>query len=443
MADKKITDLKESLFPLTTDYLPIVNNNETKKVTLDNLVAQSTYSLAKIISLTTQNNLNPTDNLPLVTSSGNIRKIPGSAFITQSQLGPITTFANTSATFIRQSGNSLGQNINIGTNDNFSLSVKTNDTTRLTISNTGNTGIGVTDPNNTLDVGGGLFIRGVSTNNNTFTTPGQIAIKGNANNNPFITFHSQDGTRQGFVQFGDTFTRLQSQRSGDFYIGTSSRDNLTINSSGNISVSNDLTVTDNLTVTGLSASSLIATNPQKQLVSIPSTESVLFVPINFSTRSNAIPSIVSWSRDGNTSSSPWWSGEQNVTLNNVPSKAVAALVQFFANTNSGTNNAQEVFAYSASEAASVGRPSSSTTPQNITTTQRNALNRSFSKIRLDPTGGSGAAWEQEYATVLPVYFDTTTKQFKWFWVDTKDYVAPPESPEYYLELKVLGYFVTA
>jgi hypothetical protein len=437
MADKKITDLREVISPKITDYLPIVNNDETKKVTLDNFVAQSTYSLAKVNNLITQNVLNPTDNLPLVTSSGNIRKIPGSIFATQNQLGPITAFANTSATFIRQTGNSLGQNINIGTNDNFSLAVKTNNITRITISNNGNTGIGVTDPSNTLDIGGGLFIRGVATNNNIFTTPGQVAIKGNADNDPFITFHSQDGTRQGFVQFGDTFTRLQSLRSGDFYIGTNSNDNLTINTNGNISISN------NLTVAGLNASSLLATNSQKQLVSVPSTESVLFVPINFSTRSNAIPSIVYWTANGNTSSSPWWSGEQNVTLNNVPSKAVAVLVQFFANSNPVVNNGQRVLAYSASEASSVGRPSSSTAPQNITIAQRNAINNAFDKVVIDPTGGSGASFEGEHATVIPVYFDTITKQFKWFWLDTRNQATPTSAPYYQLEIKTLGYFVTA
>lgn len=438
MADKKITDLREVISPIITDYLPIVNNDETKKVTLDNFVAQSTFSLAKINNLAIQNTLNTTDILPLMTSTGSLKKIPGSVFATQSQLTPITTFSNTSATFIRQAGNTLGQNINIGTNDNFSFAFKTNNTTRLTISNTGNTGIGVTDPNNTLDIGGGLFIRGVATNNNIFTTPGQVAIKGNADNDPLISFHSQDGTRQGFLQFGDNFTRIQSQRSADLYIGTNSGDNLSINTNGNISISN------NITVNGLAASSLVATNTQKQLVSVPSTESVLFVPINFSTRSNAISSIAFWTANGNTSSSPWWSGEQNVTLNNVPLKAVAALVQFSANTDSRRNNAQTVFAYSAGEAASVGRPSLSITPENITTTQRDAINISFSKISLDPIGVTGSGnFEQEHASTLPIYFDTTTGQFKWFWVDYKNDGAPSSNPFYSLELKVLGYFVTA
>ena len=114
MADKKITDLREVISPIITDYLPIVNNDETKKVTLDNFVAQSTFSLAKINNLAIQNTLNSTDNLPLMTPTGDLKKIPGSIFATQSQLAPITTFSNTSATFIRQAGNTLGQNINIG-----------------------------------------------------------------------------------------------------------------------------------------------------------------------------------------------------------------------------------------------------------------------------------------------------------------------------------------
>lgn len=208
MADKKISDLRESFSPLATDYLPVVNNNETKKVALDNLIAQSSYSLAKINNLISQNNLNSTDHIPIMTNGGAILKIPGSVFITSENLIPLTVLQNTSALFIIQNGNTLGQNLNIGSNDSYNLNIKTNNTTRIAISSTGFVGIGVLNPSNTLDVGGEVFIRGVGSNNKIFSTPGQLAIKGNADNKPTISFHSQDGTRLCYIEAYNDITTL-------------------------------------------------------------------------------------------------------------------------------------------------------------------------------------------------------------------------------------------
>lgn len=208
MADKKISDLRESFSPLATDYLPVVNNNETKKVALDNLIAQSSYSLAKINNLISQNNLNSTDHIPIMTNGGAILKIPGSVFITSENLIPLTVLQNTSALFIIQNGNTLGQNLNIGSNDSYNLNIKTNNTTRIAISSTGFVGIGVLNPSNTLDVGGEVFIRGVGSNNKIFSTPGQLAIKGNADNKPTISFHSQDGTRLSHIETYNDITTL-------------------------------------------------------------------------------------------------------------------------------------------------------------------------------------------------------------------------------------------
>lgn len=63
--------------------------------------------------------------------------------------------------------------------------------------NSGNVGIGVA-PGAKLDVAGSARIRGASSNG-TFSDAGQIALK-RENNSPFISFHADNGTRQGYVQ---------------------------------------------------------------------------------------------------------------------------------------------------------------------------------------------------------------------------------------------------
>lgn len=57
MADKRITQLIEVTSPNVNDVLPIVNAGVTKKVSIDNLVSNSTYSTKNV------------DDLPAVTSA--------------------------------------------------------------------------------------------------------------------------------------------------------------------------------------------------------------------------------------------------------------------------------------------------------------------------------------------------------------------------------------
>jgi hypothetical protein len=440
MADKRISDLREVTAPKITDFIPIVNNDETKKVALDNLVAQSTYSLAKINSLVSQITLNPSDNVPVITSAGNLRRISGNVFATKSDITPITVFQNTSSNYIAQNGNTLGQNLQIGTNDNFHFSLETGGSTRAIILSSGNFGIGITDPGATLEVGGNFFVRGLPINSLSFITPGQIAVKGNIDNSPLITFHDTVGTRQGYIQFGESATRIRSEKNSNLFLGTNSQDNLTILQNGNIAVSNNLSVAGILSAANLTGSTLLAANAQRQIVSVPTSQSVIFVPINFDTRSNANPNIASWSTNGNTSSSAWWSGEQVVNLINAPANAIAVLANFFVNTNPVLNSGQRVYAYRASEANAVGRPSTSTSPQNISTAQLNAINSAFVKSVMDPTGGPGQ-FEAEHTECHPIYFDTATKRFNWFWVDAKNGGAPTSAPFYSLDIRILGYYV--
>jgi len=98
MADKKIIDLVEITTPNTSDFLPIANAGLTRKVTLDNFVQQSTYSTKNIGSLTLQSSLNPTDQLPLVTGSGDVRKITGNVLASRTQLNSVSSTAFTQLT---------------------------------------------------------------------------------------------------------------------------------------------------------------------------------------------------------------------------------------------------------------------------------------------------------------------------------------------------------
>jgi hypothetical protein len=68
----------------------------------------------------------------------------------------------------------------------------------MRIDSSGNVGIGASSPGARLDVQGVILGRGDSSNA-TFTSPGQIAFK-RSNNSPFFSFHSNDGTRIGYIQ---------------------------------------------------------------------------------------------------------------------------------------------------------------------------------------------------------------------------------------------------
>ena len=166
------------------------------------------------------------------------------------------------------------------------------------------------------------------------------------------------------------------------------------------------------------------------------TPTVLFVPVNYNTFSNANPFLSGWSANGNvTSTSAWWSGIQTLTIPNCPTNTVAVLLQVRANVNSYSNNGQAVFFYKSEEQTSVNLPNTNTTPGNITIAQANNINTAFSRIYLDPNPP-----EAEDTSTFPIYINVTTKQIKYFWVDFKGTV-PTAVPQYYVATRLLGYYV--
>lgn len=74
MADKRISQLIDVASPNVNDTLPIVNSGVTKKVTVDNLVSNSTYSTKNINNLPAITNANTSDFL-LVNQNGTPVKI--------------------------------------------------------------------------------------------------------------------------------------------------------------------------------------------------------------------------------------------------------------------------------------------------------------------------------------------------------------------------------
>ena len=178
---------------------------------------------------------------------------------------------------------------------------------------------------------------------------------------------------------------------------------------------------------------------------------VLFVPANYSTQSNAIGSVVAWGGKGTRSTNPWWSGVQTVTLNNVPTNTIGVLVEAFANVNAYANNSQRVYFYKSGEegttSGTVVLPSNSSSASNITQAQYNNItsnSETFRKIVMDPVHGETIE-EIEFSVTFPIYTSTvnaTTRQFRWFWTDGKaDTTAPTSNPDYSLSIKLVGYYV--
>ena len=177
---------------------------------------------------------------------------------------------------------------------------------------------------------------------------------------------------------------------------------------------------------------------------------VLFVPVNFATRSNqnvvAIPgtgNIVYGTTPntlktftGNTSTNPWWSGVQTANLSGAPVNAVAASVNIWFNVNAYGNNGQTLLIRKdSSENWNSPQDQGGPASGNITVTQRNNINYSFYKIGIDPNPPEGEAY-----VTIPVYFNTTSKTFQWFIIDAKD-GAPTATPEYNVRMTVLGYYL--
>ena len=125
------------------------------------------------------------------------------------------------------------------TGSTSSLSFYTNDGSSLvkqmTINSSGNVGIGTDSPSAKLDVAGGVFARGDSSNA-TFSNAGAIALK-RANNSPFISFHGNTGTRNGYIQVqasGAGYFNIEANQPLSF--GTNSTERMRIDSSGNVGI---------------------------------------------------------------------------------------------------------------------------------------------------------------------------------------------------------------
>ena len=168
----------------------------------------------------------------------------------------------------------------------------------------------------------------------------------------------------------------------------------------------------------------------------------LFVPVNLQTRSNQNVVLASQSWTGVTSSAnqPWWSGVQTTNLSSVPSNAVAASIEIYHNINSVANHGQ-AFYLRKDSTENWSAPSNSSTSGTITLAQYNAISSNYLKMVQDPTGESAGLYEAEMTTVIPIYFNTSTKTFQWFITDSKT-GAITTNPSYYVRIKLLGYYVT-
>lgn len=108
---------------------------------------------------------------------------------------------------------------------------------RMFFTNGGLVGVGCINPSENLEVGGYMRIRSLATNNNTYEGGGQLAIKSvNSSNDPYISFHSQSGARQGYLQFGNDFARIRCQVSGTVFLGSANSDDMVISAAGNVGI---------------------------------------------------------------------------------------------------------------------------------------------------------------------------------------------------------------
>jgi hypothetical protein len=176
-------------------------------------------------------------------------------------------------------------------------------------------------------------------------------------------------------------------------------------------------------------------------VSALSQSAPVFVPANYSTLSNSNSFLIGYSANGTLSTDPWWSGIQTVTVPNCPTNTVGVLLQAIVNCNTNANNEIRANYYKSSEQNSAVVPSTSTTAQNITQAQYNAINTSFTRISLDSMGTSTGGFEAEGSATFPLYIDETNRQFKYFLTDNKASTAPTSTPVYTTNIRILGYYV--
>jgi hypothetical protein len=91
---------------------------------------------------------------------------------------------------------------------------------------------GVIDPLASLDAGGQIRIRDAQ--NGTYTNPGHLAIKA-TDNAPFISFHTTDGTRNGWLQISNVAARFRGPSDSTMYMGVGG-DNIVIKSNGRVGI---------------------------------------------------------------------------------------------------------------------------------------------------------------------------------------------------------------
>lgn len=145
MADKRITDLQESTAPNPGSFVPIAEGQLTKKVTINNLVAQSDFSLKKISSLPEQTLINNNDQIPLMTQAGVLQKISGSLLTSPRNVVDVTTA--TAAFRVTQRG--TGEVVRFEDENNV-------DGSPFVINSIGNVGVGTASPGQKLTVVGSI-----------------------------------------------------------------------------------------------------------------------------------------------------------------------------------------------------------------------------------------------------------------------------------------------
>lgn len=138
MTDKTILELPISVTPSLSDAIPIVNEGETRQITIEQ-INNLGYQGTDIKELTGAWQSAFTS---VVNTSGSWNSV-------------FTNVASNSANYILHGGNSKNQTLIVGTNDNFSLDLRTVGSTKMTISNNGNVGIGTTTPSSPLTIQGG------------------------------------------------------------------------------------------------------------------------------------------------------------------------------------------------------------------------------------------------------------------------------------------------
>jgi hypothetical protein len=181
------------------------------------------------------------------------------------------------------------------------------------------------------------------------------------------------------------------------------------------------------------------------------TPTVLFIPANYATRSNANVILENryWSRNAvttggfptNRNTAPWWSGVQTTNISKVgavPVNTIGILAEIEYNVNSRANNAQYLFVRRdpLENWGNTGAGTPTAVPNFGT------LNTRFSKTTLDPVYSNGL-WEAEHSITIPIYISSAAgfiNTFQWFIYD-RGTSARTNFPEYSVVIRLYGYYI--